>query len=263
MSGREERSMIDTHCHLDRVRDLAAALDNDLRAMVSVGTDPERSERCVHLAETVARVWATVGLHPTEAASAHDPVVRARIEALADHPRVVAIGETGIDLYWDTASLDDQLEALAWQAGVAERVGKPVVLHVRDRDGREEASLAAARALRDLGSARGILHCTNGHPELLESGLAAGWFVSFAGNLTYPKATLLHAAARIVPEDRLLVETDSPYLTPIPHRGRPNVPGNVTLTAAALAHHRGVDARDLEGVLDANAARVYGWSSPP
>ena len=255
--------MIDTHCHLDRVRDLEAALANDLVAMVTVGTDAERSERCVSLAETHPRVWATTGLHPTEAALVHDASVRERIEALAGHPRVVAIGETGIDLYWDAATLADQLDALAWQVGVAATVGKAVVLHVRDREGADEASRAAARALRELGYPLGILHCTNGHPELLEAGLDAGWFVSFAGNLTYPKALAVHDAARTVPEDRLLVETDSPYLTPVPHRGRPNVPGHVVHTAQALARLRGVDALALEAVLDANAGRVYGWSSPP
>jgi TatD DNase family protein len=255
--------MIDSHCHLDRVRDLALALDNDLAAMVTVGTDAPRSERALELARTHPRVWATAGLHPTEAAAARDPQVRERIEALAREERVVAVGETGVDLYWDAASLDDQLDALAWQLDLAARVGKPVVLHVRDRDGREEASRAAAAAIARSGYRRGILHCTNGHPGLLETGLAHGWHVSFAGNLTYPKATAVHAAARDVPADHLLVETDSPYLAPVPHRGRPNVPGHVVHTAATLARLRGLEAGVLEAILDANARRVYGLSTPP
>lgn len=255
--------MIDSHCHLDRVADLEAALANDLSAMVTVGTDAARSERALELALTHDRVWATTGLHPTEASHARDPSVRARIEALAIHPRVVAVGETGIDLYWETDPIDVQLQALRWQIELAERCDKAVVLHVRDAHGNDEASRRAARAVRESGYRRGILHCTNGHPDLLEAGLETGWFVSFAGNLTYPKAHLVHAAARDVPDDRLLVETDSPFLAPVPRRGRPNVPGNVTHTAAYLAELRGVDLHALEGVLDHNARRVYALPSPP
>jgi TatD DNase family protein len=250
--------VIDTHCHLDRVADLAAALDNDLAALITIGTDEARSERAVALAHAEPRVWAAVGIHPTDAGRARDPASRARIEELGHDPRVVAIGETGIDLYWDAAPLVDQLEALAWQIDLARRLGKPVVLHVRDRDGREEASRAAAGAIVAGGYGQGVLHCTNGHPLLLEAGLAAGWSVSFAGNLTYPKATAVHEAARWVPQERLLVETDSPFLSPAPHRGRPNLPAHVRITAAALASHRGVAAAALEPVLDANARRVFG-----
>jgi TatD DNase family protein len=255
--------MIDTHCHLDRVADLAAALDNDLLALVTVGTGATRSEAALELAQREARVFASVGVHPTDAADARAPEERRTIERLAEEPRVVAIGETGVDLYWETEGLDVQLEALRWQIELAERVAKPVILHVRDRDGREDASLAAARAIEAGGYGHGILHCANAHPELLGVAIAAGWHVSFAGNLTYPKATRLHEAAREVPLERLLVETDAPFLAPAPHRGRPNLPGYVTHTAAYLAQLRGIDLARLERHLDANAIGVYGLPLSP
>jgi TatD DNase family protein len=257
--------VIDTHCHLDRVPDLAAALENDLRAMVTVGTDAARSEDAVRLAERAPRVWAVVGVHPNDADRAADPVERGRIEALAAHPRVVAIGETGVDTYWDAAPIDAQLEAMAWQVGLARRVGKPVVLHVRDADGADDASRAAASALREHGYPRGVLHCTNGHEELVATGLELGWYVSFAGNVTYPKAALLHETAARVPEDRVLVETDALFMAPVPERGRKNLPGFVRHTARHLALLRSTDPAALEAVLDANAIRLFGFppSGPP
>lgn len=255
--------MIDTHCHLDRVADLAAALDNDLVAMITVGTDADRSEGAVRLAEREPRVWAAVGVHPNDARRAADPAERERIEALAGSPRVVAIGETGVDTYWDAAPLEAQLDAMAWQVDLARRLGKPVVLHVRDADGADDASRAAAAALRDGAYDRGVLHCTNGHPALLEAGLDLGWFVSFAGNVTYPKATLLHETARSVPRDRVLVETDAPFLAPVPERGRKNVPAFVRHTARALATLRGEEPSALEAALDANAIRLFGLPRSP
>ena len=250
--------MIDTHCHLDRVSDLRAALDNTLAALVTIGTDPERSRAAVRLAAAEERVFASVGLHPSEAERAADPAVREAIEELASEPGVVAIGETGFDTYWQADALPAQRRSFAWQAELARARDLPLVLHVRDADGRDDASQAAAEMLREHDWGRGILHCCNGHEGLIATGLALGWFVSFAGNLTYPRAGALHAAASAVPEDRLLVETDAPYLAPIPHRGKRNLPGHVVHTAAALARLRGVEPAALEPRLDANARRCYG-----
>ena len=253
--------MIDTHCHLDRVADLAAALDNDLAALVTIGTDPERSRAAVALAAREPRVFASVGLHPSDAERAADPAARAAIEALVREPGVVAIGETGFDTYWQVDALDAQRRSFAWQAELARAHDLPLVLHVRDGDGRDDASRSAAAMLQEHGWGRGILHCCNGHEALITTGLALGWFVSFAGNLTYARASAIHEAARAVPEDRLLVETDAPYLTPVPHRGQRNVPGNVVFTAAALARLRGLDPAALEARLDANARRCYALPS--
>jgi len=253
--------MIDTHCHLDRVADLSAALDTDLAALITVGTDPERSAQALALAQQQPRVYASVGLHPSEAERVDDPAVRTSIEALAREPKVVAIGESGFDTYWRDDLLAAQQRSFTWQAELARECDLPLILHVRDADGRDDASQAAIAALRAAGWGRGILHCCNGHAELVATGLELGWYVSFAGNLTYPGAVAIRAVAREVPPERLLVETDAPFLAPIPMRGRRNLPDYVRYTAAALAELRGVDATTLEAQLDANARRCYELSS--
>lgn len=249
--------MTDTHCHLDRCDDPRAAADPTLAALVTIGTDAARSAEAVALARELPNVWAAVGVHPTDASEVRDPEAREAIERLARDERVVAIGETGVDLYWDAQPLELQREAFFWQAELAAELRKPLVLHVRDKQGRDEASLAAAAWLGEAGHDQGILHCFNGHPELLRAGLELGWMVSFAGNLTYRSADPIRAAAATVPEDRLLVETDSPFLAPVPLRGRRNRPENVRLTAAFLAELRGLAPERLEALTDANAARVY------
>lgn len=254
--------MIDTHCHLDRVDDLASALDNDLRAMVTIGTDVPRSHAATLLAERNPRVYAVVGLHPNEASGLRDASVQTDLEALARHPRVVGLGETGFDDHWQDETLDEQRHAFDWHADVARRLAKPLVLHVRDRQGSDAASRAAERALRDTPGIRGVLHCFAGDPGLLAVALDAGWFVSFAGNLTFKRAHAIHDAALRVPDERLLVETDAPYLAPEPHRGKRNVPAWVHHTAERLAVLRGVSIDELEPILDANAARFYGVTFP-
>ncbi|MDA0699587.1 MAG: TatD family hydrolase [bacterium] len=254
--------MIDTHCHLDRCDDLAAALDHDLDAVITIGTDQARLGPALRLAEHDRRTFAVVGIHPNEAHEVRDPAARAAVEAALAHPRVVGVGETGIDLYWDRAPLELQVESFRWQGALAAARDLPLVLHVRDPKGgsgavADRASGLSADLLTEIGHARGVLHCTNGHPELLRVALALGWYVSFAGNLTYPKATAVRDAARLVPAERLLVETDAPFLAPVPHRGRSNLPAYVRHTAAELARLRGVEPAALEQRLDANARTLF------
>lgn len=248
--------MIDTHCHLDACP-LPDTVDADLKAIVSIGTDAASCRRTVALAEQHKNVWAVLGVHPNSADRA-TAAAKAEIESLAAHPRVVGVGETGFDAYWDEVPLETQLEVFGWHAALAGRLDKPLVLHVRDKGGQETASVMARNALLAAGHPKGILHCCNAHEGLLEAGLNLGWYVSFAGNLTYKSAQNLQAAARAVAEDRLLVETDSPYLAPEPKRGRRNVPANVRYTAAFLAELRGTDLARLEPILDENARTVYG-----
>ena len=255
--------MTDSHCHLDYCENPEGAADPSLKAIVSVGTTLMRCKRTLALAETFDNVWAAVGIHPNDAGEAADANIREQIAAMVAHPKVVAIGETGVDTYWDKVSLDAQRESFWWQVELAKTFDKPLILHVRDKKGREEASEEAARLILEAGHPKGVLHCFNGHEGLLRAGLELGWLVSFAGNLTYKNATALHEAAKRVPRDRLLVETDSPYLTPAPKRGQPNVPANVRLTAQFLADLRGETLGELEAATDANARRVYGLPEDP
>ena len=249
--------MTDTHCHLDLCEDTSAAADPDLRFMVSVGINVERSNTTLELTETYANVYAAVGIHPNNASDAKDAAIRESIEKFAQQDKVVAIGETGFDTYWDDEPLTTQRESFLWQAELANRLDKALILHVRDKKGEEISSLESAQMIQQAGHPRGILHCCNGHQKLIDVGLELGWYVSFAGNLTYKNAHDLHEAAKHIPRDRLLVETDSPFLTPVPHRGKRNVPGNVRHTAAFLAELRGDTLEEVEAYTDENAARIY------
>lgn len=250
--------MIDSHCHLDYCAHPDEAASPELRAMISIGTSLERCKATLKLAENHANVWAAVGIHPNNASDAKDEAVRKGIEELARHPRVVAIGETGFDTYWDDESLDTQAESFRWQVALARALDKALILHIRDKDEQEDASLKAIDMLKEANYSRGILHCFNGHKGLLEVGLGLGWMVSFAGNLTYKKATELHEAAKVVPQDRLLIETDSPFLAPVPKRGKKNQPSFVRHTAEFLAQLRRESLERVESYTDANAVRIYG-----
>ncbi len=251
--------MIDTHCHLDACDDpvVDAGPSTGLSAVVSVGTDPESCRNTLALAEQHPHVWAVLGIHPNSADKA-TPEAKAVIERLAEHSKVVGVGETGFDNYWDDVALETQREVFFWHVGLAQRLQKPLVLHVRDKQNQDVASRLARDAILEAGYTQGILHCFNAHEGLLAAGLELGWYVSFAGNLTYKSAKNLQAAAKLIPEERLLVETDSPYLSPEPRRGRRNVPANVRYTAAFLAELRGTELAELGAILDANARGVYG-----
>lgn len=250
--------MIDTHCHLDRLDDPDAGAAPELAALITVGTGPDSNERALSLAARHANVWAAVGIHPGSAALAGSEEARAALRRQARQPRVVAIGETGFDTHWDDSTPAEQLHSFRFQAELAAELDLPLILHVRDAAGTRTASSAACAALRAADHGKGVLHCFNGDPELLQTGLDLGWYVSFAGNVTYRNAPELQEAARSVPRERLLAETDSPYLTPVPLRGRPNTPAYVRHTVEFLATLLGVPARELEDQLDANAHRLFG-----
>jgi TatD DNase family protein len=250
--------MIDTHCHLDMLDDPAAAIGElGLTALVSIGASVEHARNVIALAETYPEVFASVGLHPTDVAESDSPQTRAELEALSLHPRVVAIGESGLDDYWAHDQLDAQREAFLWQLGLGRRRDLPVIVHTRDAPGSERASQGCLEVIRAAGWTRGILHCCNGHAGLLRVALDLGWHVSFAGNLTYKNAHAIQEAARFVPQDRLLIETDAPFLAPVPKRGKPNRPGYVRFTLQYLAGLRGWSEPEAEALTDANARAVY------
>ena len=271
------RAMIDSHCHLtrvvaeaegarpaesDRAQVVTGALA-DLAAVVSIGTGVEDCRATLELAAAHDRVYAAVGIHPNSASEAREPANRDAIERMAATAKVVAIGETGFDDHWRDETFASQHAAFEWHADLARRLEKPLVLHVRDRQGGSDASTNAASAITAAGHRLGMLHCFNGDSRLYEAALDLGWYVSFAGNLTYKSAGLIREVAEVAPLDRLLVETDSPYLAPVPHRGTRNTPGNVRLVAATLAGMRGLEPRELETHLDANATRLFGLGIRP
>jgi TatD DNase family protein len=246
--------VIDTHAHLQGLEGGAGAAIEDAAAagverIVCVGDSPELAEEAIALSRAHAGVFATVGLHPHRAALWNE-TLRARLDELLGDPAAVAVGECGLDYYRDRASKADQAVAFAGQVELAERHGKPLVIHTREA---ADDTLAVLRTT----SCDVVLHCFS-LPEHLDEVAERGWYLSFAGNVTYPSAAPLADAAARAPAELLLLETDSPYLSPVPHRGRPNRPRYVLDTLEAVAALRGVAAQELAEVVEANAARVFG-----
>jgi TatD DNase family protein len=256
--------VVDTHAHLglcEPAEDelVRAAREVGVRRILTVGLGDDSNPGVVESAAAHEEVFACVGWHPN-GASGFDDAAAERIEELCSRPGVVAVGETGLDFYRDRSDPDDQRRAFAAQIAIARRTEKPIVIHLRDPEGSEDAVAEAFRTLADSGDGLSvILHCFSAGPRWAERAAQLGWYCSFAGNLTYPKADSLREAAAIVPEERLLVETDSPFLAPQPVRGKPNQPANVVPTAERLAEVRGVPYGELELTVEANAARVFGW----
>jgi TatD DNase family protein len=247
----------DAHLHLDDAafdedRDavVARAAAAGVRTLICAGTSVEGSRRAIALAERYAEVWATVGIHPGAAASADDAAFRSLAE-LTRHPRVVAVGETGLDYVHERAPRRVQADAFANHVRLARETGLPLVIHNR------EASEDVERILTEGGARTVVMHCFTGGPDLAVRWAQAGWMISLAGPLTFAKAGALREAARRVPADRLLVETDAPYLAPVPVRGRRCEPAFVVHTAHALAALRGVSADAIAAVLAENGTRVF------
>ena len=245
--------MIDTHAHLDGADEAAAlvrrANDAGVTRIVAVGSGIDSCRATLRLAHEHAGVYAALGVHPHQAGS-DDARRLAELRELLGDPDTVAVGETGLDFYRDYAPREAQLELFERQLALAQELGKPVVVHTRAADD------ATSRALESFGGSV-VLHCFSS-PGLLEAALERGYYVSFAGNVTYPKAAELRTAAAAVPADRILAETDSPYLAPQPVRGRENEPANVVHTLNALAEARGEEPSALQAQIDANATAAFG-----
>lgn len=249
--------MIDTHTHLElgpgtESELVTAAEAAGVRRILTIGMDTESCGSALAATERHAGVFAAVGRHPNLAAGFDDDVL-AELRAFAGHPGCRAIGETGLDDYHDDAPRSDQERAFAAQIALAADTGLPLVVHTREADDDTIAMLTE----RALGLTV-ILHCFS-MPDRLDECLARGWHISFAGNVTYPKAHALAAAAERVPLDRLLVETDAPYLTPQPERKHRNQPAYVVHTAAFIAARRRIAYDELEAAVEANGARLFGW----
>jgi TatD DNase family protein len=256
--------LIDSHCHLDDYPDLAATLAAAEAAgvhqllAIGIGDGPDTMQRALEIAHAHPQVFATAGIHPQEAHQA-TPENLARLAALAEDPRCIAIGEIGLDYYHlSNPDIPTQQAAFVAQLAIAAAARKPITIHVRT----SELAVPAAKARYEPADAwedlltllaahwtphalPGIMHCFSGNQSQADRALAAGFYLSFAGNLTYPRSTTIQAVAATAPADRILVETDAPFLTPIPLRGQQNEPALITHTAAFLAGLRGISPQEL------------------
>jgi TatD DNase family protein len=245
--------VIDTHAHLDACADDAEALVARARAsgvdrIVSVGSGIESCRTTLAIAERHDGVFAALGIHPHQA-DGHDAERVSELSTLLGHDRAVAVGETGLDFFRDYAPRAAQRRLFERHLAIASDLGKAIVVHTRAADDDTAAALEGFEGTV-------VLHCFSS-PALLPVALERGYYVSFAGNVTYPKAPELREAAAAVPADRILAETDSPYLAPQPRRGRPNEPAFVVHTVAELADARGEDPAALAERIDANAAEAF------
>ena len=253
--------LFDSHAHVDgpefdadRDEVLARARAAGVQRMIVIGAvgDPTSAERAVALAERDPDIWATVATHPHDVENM-TPAWWEVHERLARHPRVVAIGETGLDFYYDHSPRAAQAEAFARFLALAHAVGKPVVCHIRDAHAEARELLVAGRA-PELGC---VIHCFTGTPDDARAYAELGCYVSFSGIVTYKTAQGLRDAVPLVPRDRLLIETDCPYLAPIPKRGKRNEPAFVVHTAEVVARCAGLSFEELADLTAANAARVF------
>jgi TatD DNase family protein len=249
--------VIDSHTHLDACESPDAQLVADAAAagitrILTVGTDSASCRAALAAAESFPQVFAAIGRHPNSARGFDDADL-AELRSLAAHPRCVAIGESGLDFYREGAPRADQERAFAAHVALAGETGLPLVVHTR------AAEAETIRFLRDhAGGVSVVLHCFS-MPESLDVCLAEGWWISFAGNVTYPSAGELAAAAARVPLDRLLVETDAPYLTPQAVRKHRNQPAFVVHTARFVAELRGLSPEALDSAVEENAASLFRW----
>ncbi|WP_137875685.1 TatD family hydrolase [Rhodococcus sp. Q] len=257
--------LVDAHTHLDScgahdATSVAAIIDRAEKAgvgrVVTVADDLAAARFAVDAAHWDPRVYAAVAIHPTRA-NVLDDTTKAEIERLAADPRTVAVGETGLDYYWPgklegCASVEDQVEGFRWHIDLAKRLRKPLMIHNR------EADHDLLTVLLDEGAPETVIfHCFSSDATMALACVEAGYVLSFSGTVSFRNARELHEAAKLVPDDQLLVETDAPYLTPHPFRGAPNEPYCLPYTVRSLAETRGQDPFELAAASTANAERVY------
>ncbi|MSP48439.1 MAG: TatD family deoxyribonuclease [Alphaproteobacteria bacterium] len=252
--------LVDSHCHLD-FPELSAELDEvvararraGIGLMVTIGTKLTEFDRVKAIAERYDDIYCSVGIHPHEAGA--EPEADAeRLARLAEHPKVVAVGETGLDYYYDKSPRDAQARSFRAHLGAARLTGLPVIVHTRDADLDTGTILAEEMA---KGPYTGLIHCFTAGQELAEKAVDLGLYISLSGIVTFKSAAALHAVAAWVPADRLLVETDAPYLAPVPMRGKRNEPAFVVHTAAKVADLRGVPASHLATTTTDNVRRLF------
>ena len=259
---------VDSHCHLegpkfaqDRGEVLFRAQAAGLEALVAIGNGngPEEMDCGVRLADGHDWIWATAGVHPHEARLADEKAFQ-KLDALAQRPKVIAVGEIGLDYHYDHSPRETQREVFARQMEVARARKKPIVIHNRPSDNSENAWVDLLHLLGEHWASSGlggVLHCFTGELKHAQAALEMGFMISFAGNVTYPRAQNIRDTAREMPLERMLIETDSPYLAPIPHRGKRNEPAYVVETARQIAELRGATRDEVGQATTENFYRFF------
>lgn len=257
--------LVDSHCHLDFPElsadlsgVLARAAASNVQAMLTISTRLDRFPGVRAIAESAPNVWCTVGIHPHEAAE--EPLDEpARLVAETQHPKVIGIGEAGLDYFYEHSPRNDQIRNFRAHIAAARKTGLPLVVHARDADDDLCQILQEEQA---IGAFPGLIHCFSSGRGLAETALSLGLYISISGIVTFKKADELRAIVRDVPLDRLLVETDAPYLAPVPHRGQSNEPSYVRHTAAAVAAIKGIDPSRLAEQTTRNFFRLFQKARP-
>ncbi|HXO91992.1 MAG TPA: TatD family hydrolase [Stellaceae bacterium] len=255
--------LVDSHCHLDfpdfvteRAAIIARARSAGVATMLTIGTRLDEFPGVRAIAEAHDEVWCSVGAHPHEAKD-HAELVPEELIALTAHAKVVGIGETGLDFHYDLSPRDVQEQVFRTHIAAARATGLPLVIHAR------EADREVARILDEERPPPGVMHCFSSGRALAEAALALGFYISISGIVTFRNAEDLRAIVRDVPLERLLVETDAPYLAPVPYRGKRNEPAFVAATAAAVADLKGIEPEALATATSANFFRLFAKASPP
>jgi TatD DNase family protein len=255
--------LVDSHCHLDfpdfaaeRDAVIARAREAGVGTMLTISTRLDQFAGVRAIAETYDDIWCSVGAHPHEAAD-HEATTARQLADLAAHPRVVGIGETGLDFHYDLSPRDVQERVFRAHIAVANKTGLPLIIHAREADD------DIARILREEAPPPGVMHCFSSGRGLAEAALDIGFYISISGIVTFKNAEDLRAIVRDLPLDRLLVETDAPYLAPVPYRGKRNEPAYVAATGAAVAALKGIDLAKLAAATTDNFFRLFGKAQRP
>lgn len=253
--------LVDSHCHLDyftqsgeQAEIIARAKEAGVHEMVTIGVTLKQSQDILNIAQRFENVWACIGIHPNHAADVL-PVVEPEVLAkLAQHPKVIGIGESGLDYFYDKAPKDIQAQNFRANIRAARLAGLPVCIHARDAD---EDIITILREEREEGYFEFLLHCFSSSRQLAEAALELGGYFSFSGILTFPKGDEVREIAAIIPKDKLLVETDSPYLAPAPFRGKRNEPAYTAYTAKRLAELRGMSLEEISALTTRNFRTLF------
>ena len=265
MSGGGNRGpmLVDSHCHLDfadfaaeREAVIVRARAAGVGTMLTISTRLDQFAGVRAIAESDDAIWCSVGAHPHEALD-HAALLPDQLSALADHPKVVGIGETGLDFHYDLSPRDIQARVFRAHIAASRTTGLPLIVHAREADGE------IAKILDEERPPPGVLHCFSSGRTLAEAALALGFYISISGIVTFKSADDLRAIVRDLPLDRLLIETDSPYLAPVPYRGKRNEPAFVAATAAAVASLKGIEPEQLAAATSANFFRLFAKAAAP